>query len=146
MKDQINKFIIHYKFIIHHVIMPLAELPGVSQRPSFQRLAWGQNPLRPAFCGVFKTQVIGFNCLQQKSVNFFVKPLSLVAQRVKCLPVMQETQVRPPGEGNGTPLQHSGLENPMDRGAQWATVHRVAKSQTRLRDYPFFIHKNYLTF
>ena len=37
-----------------------------------------------------------------------------------------------PGEGNGYPLQYSCLENPMDRGAWWATVHRVAKSWTRL--------------
>ena len=37
------------------------------------------------------------------------------------------------GGGNGNPLQYSCLENPMDRGAWWATVHRVAKSQTRLR-------------
>ena len=37
---------------------------------------------------------------------------------------------RSPGEGNGNPLQFSCLENPMDRGAWWATVHRVAKSQT----------------
>ena len=36
------------------------------------------------------------------------------------------------GEGNGNPLQYSCLENPMDRGAWWAKVHRVAKSQTRL--------------
>ena len=34
---------------------------------------------------------------------------------------------RSPGEGNGNPLQYSCLENPMDRGAWWATVHRVAK-------------------
>ena len=34
------------------------------------------------------------------------------------------------GEGNGTPLQHSCLENPMDGGAWWAAVHGVAKSQT----------------
>ena len=34
------------------------------------------------------------------------------------------------GEGNGNPLQYSCLENLMDRGAWWATVHRVAKSQT----------------
>ena len=34
------------------------------------------------------------------------------------------------GEGNGNPLQYSCLENPMDRGAWWATVHRVAKSRT----------------
>ena len=37
---------------------------------------------------------------------------------------------RSPGEGKGNPLQYSCLENPMDRGAQWATVHRVTKSQT----------------
>ena len=35
-----------------------------------------------------------------------------------------------PGERNGYPLQYSCLENSMDRGAWWATVHRVAKSQT----------------
>ena len=34
------------------------------------------------------------------------------------------------GEGNGNPLQYSCLENPMNRGAQWATVHGTAKSQT----------------
>ena len=37
---------------------------------------------------------------------------------------------RSPGEGNGNPLQYSCLENPMDRGALWATVHGVAKSRT----------------
>ena len=36
------------------------------------------------------------------------------------------------GEGNGTPLQYSCLENPMDGGAWWAAIHRVAKGQTRL--------------
>ena len=36
---------------------------------------------------------------------------------------------RSPGEGNRNPLQYSCLENPMDRGAWWATVHRVSKSQ-----------------
>ena len=39
---------------------------------------------------------------------------------------------RPPGEGNGYPFQYSCLENSMDRGAWWVTVHGVAKSQTRL--------------
>ena len=42
---------------------------------------------------------------------------------------------RSPGEGNGNPVQYSCLENPMDRGAWWATVHGVAKSQTRLNDF-----------
>ena len=40
---------------------------------------------------------------------------------------------RSPGGGHGNPLQYSSLENPMDRGAWRATVHRVAKSQTRLK-------------
>ena len=39
-----------------------------------------------------------------------------------------------PGEGNGNPLQYSCLENPIDRGAWRATVHGVAKNQTRLSD------------
>ena len=53
-------------------------------------------------------------------------------------PAMRETggQIpgsgRSPGEGNGNPLQYSCLGNPMDRGAWLATVHGVAKSQTRL--------------
>ena len=60
----------------------------------------------------------------------------LLAQTVKRLPTMRETRVRslgqehPPGEGNGNPLQYSCLENPMDGGAWWATVHGVAKSRT----------------
>ena len=45
---------------------------------------------------------------------------------------------RSPGEGNGNPLQYSCLENPMDGGAWWATVHRVTKSQTRLSDFTLF--------
>ena len=42
-----------------------------------------------------------------------------------------------PGEGNGNPLKYSCLENPRDRGACWATVHGVAKSQTRLSDFTY---------
>ena len=37
---------------------------------------------------------------------------------------------RSPGKGNGNPLQYSRLDNPMDRGAWWATLQEVAKSQT----------------
>ena len=54
----------------------------------------------------------------------------------KNLPAMQETQVRSLGQedslekGNGYPLQYSCLENSLDRGAWWATVHGIAKSQT----------------
>ena len=61
----------------------------------------------------------------------------MLAQMVKTLPAMQETQVPSlgwedsPGEGNGNPLQYSCLENSMDRGAWQTTVHGVTKSQTR---------------
>ena len=43
-------------------------------------------------------------------------------------------------EGNGAPLQYSCLENPVDRGAWRATVHGVAKGQTRLSDFTFTFH------
>ena len=44
------------------------------------------------------------------------------------------------GEGNGTPLQYSCLENPVDRGAWWAAVHGVTKSRMRLSDFTFTFH------
>ena len=60
----------------------------------------------------------------------------VVQQKVKCLrTVMDEI-----GEGNGTPLQYSCLENSMDGGAWRAAVHGVAKSQTRRRNFPFTFH------
>ena len=55
---------------------------------------------------------------------------------VKNLPAMQETwglilgSGRSSGEGHGYLFQYSGLENSMDRGAWWATVHWISKSQT----------------
>ena len=44
------------------------------------------------------------------------------------------------GEGNGTPLQYSCLENPMGGGDWWAAVHGVAKSWARLSDFTFTFH------
>ena len=57
-------------------------------------------------------------------------PSSQIKQRVKVIP----------GEGNGTPLQYSCLENPMDGGAWWAAVHGVVKSRTRLSDFTLTFH------
>ena len=59
----------------------------------------------------------------------------LMAQQVKNPPASTQTGSLPesgksPGGGNGYPLQYSCLENPMDRGAWWATVHGVTKSRT----------------
>ena len=49
---------------------------------------------------------------------------------------------RCPGGGNGNPLQYSNLGNPMDRGAQWAAVHGVAKSRTQLSTHLGITHMN----
>ena len=62
---------------------------------------------------------------------------SLVAQMLKNLPANAGDVGsvpglgRSPGEGNGNPLQYTCLENPMDRGVWWATVHGVTKSWTQ---------------
>ena len=62
---------------------------------------------------------------------------TLVAQMAKNLPAVREAEVQSLGQGDplekgmaGYALQYSCLEDPTDRGAQWATVHGVAKSQT----------------
>ena len=51
-----------------------------------------------------------------------------------------------PGEENGNPLQDSGLENAMERGALWATVHGVAKSWTQLSYYHTHTHTHATAF
>ena len=52
---------------------------------------------------------------------------------------------RSTGEGNVNPLQYSCLENPMDRGAWWTTVHGVTKSRTRLSDFAFTFHMHLIS-
>ena len=47
---------------------------------------------------------------------------------------------RSPGEGNGNPLQYSSMENPVDGGAWYCTVHGVTKSGTRLSDFTSLLH------
>ena len=55
--------------------------------------------------------------------------------------VLVSEQLDIPGEGNSTPLQYSCLESPMDRGAWWAVVYGVTKSQTQLGNFTFnFMH------
>ena len=58
-----------------------------------------------------------------------VKNLPVIAGNAGLIPGSR----RSPGEGNANPLQYPCPENPIDRGAQRATVHGVAKSQTQLR-------------
>ena len=85
--------------------------------------------------------VVRHNLPQQNEGWFDRRLASLVAQRLKHLAYNAGDLGsipgwgRSPGEGNGNPLQYSCLENPMDGGACWATVHRVAKSWTQLSDF-----------
>ena len=68
--------------------------------------------------------------LQRAGLNFYI---------YVCVYVYTYTHTLT-GEGNGTSLQYSCLENPMDGEVWWAAVHGVAKSQTRLSDFPFTFH------
>ena len=63
--------------------------------------------------------------------------LFLVTSGGSHLPLIMVLTVK---EGNGTPLQYSCLENPMDRGAWWIAVHGVKNSGTRLSDFTFTFH------
>ena len=58
---------------------------------------------------------------------------------IKALKILGLNQLKLTGS-NGTPLQSSCLENPMDGGAWWAAVHGVAKSRTRLSDFTLTFH------
>ena len=83
--------------------------------------------------GVFKVFIF--------TICIIVPVLSLVAQRLKCLPAVRETWVRSLGQEDplekemATHSQFSCLENPMGGEAWWATVHGVAKGRTRLSDF-----------
>ena len=82
--------------------------------------------------------IIKYKCILDFVSFIEVRGASQVA------PVVKNPPVNAGGEGNGTPLQYSCLENPMDRGAWWAAVHGVAKSWTRLSDFTFpftFMHR-----
>ena len=69
---------------------------------------------------------------------FYVDGLLIsVAFPISCICILLEENCR---EGNGTPLQYSCLENPMDRGTWWAAVYGVAWSWTRLSAFTFTFH------
>ena len=67
---------------------------------------------------------------QSNKVNISIKPVTQIFLVPQCIY----------GEGNGTPLQYSCLENPMDGGAWKAAVHGVAEGWTQLKDFTFTFH------
>ena len=71
-------------------------------------------------------------------MTLVVKNPPAKAGDIRDMGLILELKGRSPGEGNGNPLQYSSLENPMDRGAWWAIVHRVTKST-----HSFFIFFHY---
>ena len=84
---------------------------------------------------------MSFQRWSRKKIDYMYRA-SLVAYLVEGLPAVRDPSSIPgsgrsPGEGNGNPLQYPCLENPMDRGACWATAHGVAKSWTRLSDFTY---------
>ena len=76
----------------------------------------------------------GKNSLNNQMTYYINKEL------IKYLPHVWRRQWHSTPEGNGTPLQYSCLENPMDGGAWWTAVHGVTKSRTRLSDFTFHFH------
>ena len=82
------------------------------------------------------TSIASFHCFFKDRGENIIGISSLVTQMVENLPATQGTWLaslgRSAGEGNSNPLQYSCLESPMDRGAWWATVLRVEKSQMQL--------------
>ena len=81
-------------------------------------------------------------------ISWLQSPSAVILEpkKVKSLTVSTVSQsichevIGPDREGNGSPLQYSCLENPMDGGAWWAAVHGVARSRTRLSDFTFTFH------
>ena len=82
-----------------------------------------------------------------RSKRLFISPSAVILEpkKIKTVTVSIVSpfichEVMDLGENNGTPLQYSCLENPMDGGAWWAAVHGVTKSRPRLSDFTFTFH------
>ena len=79
-------------------------------------------------------------CIPETTIMSYVNYTSIKTQTFKKFADISIFNNGFPGEGNGTLLQYSCLENPMDGGAWQAAVLKVVKSRTRLSDFPFTFH------
>ena len=87
--------------------------------------------------GIFPTQGLNLGLLHWK----WIAPLRETKWQLDIRAFFYSRYLRTDsGEGNGTPLQYSCLENPMDGGTWKAAVHGVAEGWTRLRDFTFIFH------
>ena len=100
--------------------------------------------------GIFQARVLEWGAIAFSYVNKrgsqFQAFSSLCYENFSCsielVQILFNKPMVPNGEGSGTSLQYSCLENPMGGGAWWAAVYGVAKSQTRLSDFTFtFMHR-----
>ena len=116
---------------------------GRSKKPKLQ--VWdsvsssGSNPLTDLVTNLLSTSTRHLQALEIRGTslllhaNRFILGAKHSAETV-CMPQREDE------EGNGTPLQYSCLENPMEGGAWWAAVHGVAEGRTRLSDFTFTFH------
>ena len=107
--------------------------------PGLERFPWRKErlPASVFWPGEFHGLYSPWSCNRTEKLLLSLLA-SLVAQTVKSLPAVQGSIPglgKSPGEGNGEPLQYPYLENPMDGGAWWATVHGMANSRIWLSDF-----------
>ena len=106
-------------------------VPMGSQRVKHDWVTFTSSILQPAILKLYNKWVL-YNKYSASQVALVVKNLSANAGNVRDSGSIPGSG-RSPGGVHGNPLQYACLENPADRGAWWATVHRVTKSQTWLR-------------
>ena len=132
------------------VLWPLLSFPNLLAGWQYTALTYSFSYLEPVCCSMSSSNCCFLACIQISqepgqvvwySHPFQNCPQFIVIHTVKCFGIVNKAEVDFFGgdfnmfarEDNGTPLQYSCLENPMDRGAWWAAVYRVAQSQTRLK-------------
>ena len=121
--------------ICKHWKIPLTEEPGWLQSMGSQRVGhnWATSvSIFDYFDSCFLEKQIFLGTKRASQVVLVIKNLPANARGIRDAGSIPELG-RSPGGGHGNPLLHSCLENSMDRGAWWATVHRITKSQTRLK-------------
>ena len=114
--DCLLSFTFGDQHLVHDALTPMALLYQVSNPANI--------PKHTTFCGRLKAWgifLLALSCLYG-TYTFYAMVGSFI------------------GEGDGTPLQYSCLENPMDRGAWWAAVHGVAEGQTQLSNFTYTFH------